>query len=115
MSISNESSQRITTCESYDRYYTPSTARPLGDLTAKQYAALVKVAELHPDYSFRVVRYVESDQMRGSSAVHIEVFHLGSEHYVGLVGKTCADHYDKSEETAQVVKHIAHYVFHRSV
>lgn len=89
---------------------------PLGDLTAKQYAALETVARLSPGYFFTVLRYAE-EKKKGSSATHVAIRRAedASADEAGLVGSECAQYYDRSKETEQVVKRVAHRVYRRSV
>lgn len=84
----------------------------LGDLTEKQYAALADCVRLSPGYSFEVARYSGGP---GSAATHVMVWKDGNDRdYVALVGKDCAQYYDGSKTTEQVVKRVAHRVYRRA-
>jgi hypothetical protein len=85
----------------------------LGDLTEKQYAALESVARLSPGYLFTVMRYHGGPS---SKATHVGIRRAEDESSdeAGLVGHDCAQYYDKSKETEQVVLRIAHRVYRRS-
>lgn len=90
----------------------PYASGELGDLTEKQYAALATVARLSPGYTFEVLRYHGGPS---SAATHVAIWSDGNDcDYVALVGKDCAQYYDSSKATEQVVKRVAHRVYRRA-
>lgn len=103
-------SEKISTRNASDPYANGT----LGDLTEKQYAALKTVARLSPGYLFTVMRYHGGPS---SKATHVGIRRqeAASSHEAGLVGHDCAQYYDGSEETEQVVKRVAHRVYRKSV
>jgi hypothetical protein len=102
---------KIKITENYDRFARNVT---LGDLTERQYCELSKVLELSPGYSFTVIKYQEADGKKGSSATHVQIEKDGVSDYVGLVGRDCAQYYDNSKTTEQVVMRVAHRIYRQS-
>ncbi len=100
--------EKITSRNASDR----DTSGELGNLTEKQYAGLEKVARLSPGYTFEVLRYSGGPS---SLATHVAIWaDVNDRDYVALVGKDCAQYYDASKVTEQVVKRVAHRVFRRA-
>lgn len=111
--VPNET-ERIGVRDAYDRYQRGNVV--LGDLTEKQYKALEDVVRLSPGYRFEVVRYQEYNGHHGSSATHVTIWSdANDQDYVGLVGKECAQYYDKSKTTEKVVLRVCHRVYRVSV
>jgi hypothetical protein len=112
--LEKELSDRISVNAHYDRF----ARRPivLGDLTQKQYAALDDCVRLSPGYGFEVMRYEERDGAHGSSATHVIIWKDRNDRdSVALVGRDCAQYYDSSKETEQVVKRVSHRVYRKCV
>lgn len=113
-----ELNARISVTEDYDRFARRAPYCPvqLGDLTEKQYKALEDVVRLSPGYYFLVRRYEEHEKAHGSGATHVSVFkNEEMENEIALVGRDCAQYYDGSKETEQVVKRISHRVYRKCV
>ena len=101
-------SEKITSRNAADPYANGE----LGDLTEKQYAALGDAARLSPGYTFEVLRYHGGPS---SAATHVAIWADGNDRdYVALVRKDCAQYYDSSKVTEQVVKRVAHRVYRRA-
>jgi hypothetical protein len=130
-----ELSDRISVIANYDRFTRRQIV--LGDLTQKQYAALADCVRLSPNYGFEVVRYEEREGAHGSAATHVIIWKDGNKcdsvarrraglwpglqnpdrndrDSVALVGRDCAQYYDSSKETAQVVKRVSHRVYRKA-
>jgi len=94
----------------------PYSAGQLGNLTEKQYGALADVVRLSPGYAFEVLRYHGGS----SAATHVAIWADENERdsgrfsNVALVGHDCAQYYDGSKTTEQVVKRVAHRVYRRA-
>lgn len=135
-----ELSDRISVNEDFDRFARRTIV--LGDLTQKQYAALVDCVRLSPGYNFEVMRYEEREGAHGSAATHVIIlkehglvnptdadnarrrarFWPGLQNpdrndcdAVALVGRDCAQYYDSSKETEQVVKRVSHRVYRKCI
>lgn len=91
----------------------PFSRATLGDLTQRQYAALVKAADLSQGLSFVVARYNERPDAKGSSATHVMLYNESGEN-VGLVGRDAVQYYDQSPATEQAVLRVAHRVYRLS-
>lgn len=101
---------RISTRNASD----PFSRATLGDLTQRQYAALVKAADLSPGLSFVVARYNERPDARGSASTHVLLYNEAEEN-VGLVGRDAVQYYDQNPATEQAVLRVAHRVYRLSV
>ena len=95
--------------------YNPDIDYRTGNLTAKQYAALRKIAHFSPsDYIFEVVRCPEWHRHSKSTATLIKIWKkYDGDDYVALVGEDGAYHYDGSKTTGQIAKRVLHLVYHK--
>lgn len=91
----------------------PFSTAPLGSLTQRQHAALVKAADLSPGYLFTVARYNQHPGARGSAATHVLIYNDHDEN-VALVGRNTVQYYDNNPTTEKAVLRVAHRVYRQS-